>query len=436
VKSSLVPSFCFLTIVAVTATTAAARQAPRPAPNYDEAKVPAFTLPDPLTLADGTKVADAETWRARRRPELLELFRREVYGRAPEAPRGMTFTVEATEPKAVDGLATRKIVAIRFSDRPDAPVMRLMVYVPNAAKARGVKSPAFLGLNFGGNQAVDPDPAIPLPDTWMRDNAAKGYVKNRATDASRGSEASRWPLAMVLRRGYALATANYHDIDPDFDDGFKNGVHGLLDGPSGSARPGDAWGSIAAWAWGLSRALDYLETDPDIDATRVAVLGHSRLGKTSLWAGASDDRFALVISNDSGEGGAALARRRFGETTRDLNTSFPHWFCGNFKKYSDREETLPVDQHELIALIAPRPVFIASAEDDRWADPKGEFLAALGASPVYRLLGTDGLGATEWPAVGTPVLTTIGYQMRPGPHDVKDADWAAFLDFADKHMKK
>lgn len=403
----------------------------RPHTNQDESRVRAYTLPDPLLLVDGTRVADGDAWRQRRRPEILELFRTQVYGRTPEQRIRVRSTLRSVARDALSGTAVRKQVTLWFHEAPGAPSLDLLLYVPRAASGR---VPVFLGLNFDGNQAVSNDPGIALAHSWIGDGP--GVVDHRATEAARGVEARRWPVERILARGYALATAYYGDVDPDFDDGFRDGVHPLFYRP-GQVRPAaDEWGSIGAWAWGLSRALDYLETDDQVDASRVALVGHSRLGKAALWAAAQDERFALVVSNDSGEGGAALARRWFGETIADLNRAFPHWFCANYRRYDDDPAKLPVDQHLLLSLIAPRPLYVASASEDLWADPLGEFLAARAAEPVYRLLGREGLGVAGQPPPDTPVGRTIGYHLRTGGHDVTAWDWDRFLDFADRELPR
>lgn len=411
----------------------------QPAANYDESKVGQFAPIDPLTTADGKKVTTPDLWVKVRRPELLRLFETEMYGRVPDRPASVRPMVRlrSEDRNALGGKAIRREVTIAFTEKLDGPRMDLLIYLPKDASAsRPV--PAFLALNFQGNHTVNSDPGIPLSRRWTRRERGGKTVPEEhvAPESSRGAASSRWPVERIIERGYALATACYEDIDPDYDDGFRNGVHPLFY-REGQTRPGpDEWGSIAAWAWGLSRALNYLETMPEIDGKQVIVMGHSRLGKTALWAGATDPRFAIVISNNSGCGGAALSRRIYGETVGIMNRAFPHWLCANYQKYTDHEELLPFDQHELIALIAPRPVLVCSAADDRWADPKGEFLGALGADPVYRLLGTDGLAITEMPrpAKNSLIRSTIGYRIRPGGHDVTVDDWDAFMDFADHHL--
>lgn len=396
--------------------------------NYDESLVQMGELPALLKSNEGHRI-ESEEWPEHRK-NLVNILAENQFGFAPQKSCSLTF--EKVESGLMnEGETIREQYVVRLKTEHAELAMDLAVFLP----AKKTKVGGFLGLNFQGNHAVDPDPSLRIPSSWMRENAKTGVVNNKANEKGRGVEQDRWPIREINQRGFFVATVYYGDIDPDFDDDFQNGVHALFPDHRSSDDHKNRWGSIGAWAWGLSRILDVLGQNPAIDASRVAVVGHSRLGKTALWAGATDPRFSLVISNNSGCGGAAIERRNFGETVAVINKAFPHWFCRNFRQFNDRETELPHDAHTLVAVLAPRPVYISSATKDEWADPKGEYLSGYYASEVYRLLGYQGLQGEDKPEPGRSVGDRVGYHIREGEHDILLEDWNHFMNFANRHWR-
>jgi hypothetical protein len=378
------------------------RQASEQQPNfnYEESRVGAYTLPDPLALARGG-VRTPEQWR-RSRAQILDMFRDTVYGRSPGRPGRLRFAVVEENAKAMEGAATLKRIAVLSTQAGREHRFGLTLFLPNG---RTGPVPVFLLIN--NRAATDTDP-------------------------SRAVKSGFWPAERLIERGYGIAALHNAELAPDDKDRYRDGVIQLFEGPDGGARPRNAWKALAAWAWGASRAMDYFETDARVDRHRVAVVGHSRGGKAALWAGAEDERFALVVSNESGEGGAALSRRNFGETVARITGSFPHWFADPYKEFAGRERELPVDQHMLLALAAPRALYVASADADLWSDPRGEYLAEVHASPVFALWGNPVLSPDGMPPLDRPLVAgRLAYHVRTGAHNLTPYDWDRFADFTD-----
>ncbi len=365
--------------------------------------LPASEPPDPLILPTGIAATDSETWRDQVRPATLKAFRNQVYGERPVGkPADFKAVVLSQQTDALDGTATSKDIEFSYSGPGGKGHFKAVLFTPNAAKG---PSPAFVLINF-----IDPDPSL--------ERNIKGL----------------WPVREIIARGYATVSFNFNEVDPDRVDGFNGGVRAIY---SKQPLEKNAWGALSAWGWGASRVLDYLETDKAIDAAHVAIIGHSRAGKAAVWCGAEDERFALVISNNSGCGGASLARGKEGEKVADITTRFPYWFCENYRKYANNEDALPIDQHQLLGLIAPRLLYVASATQDQWADPKNEFKSCILAGPVYRLFGKKGLETDTMPPPDQTIsVGSIGYHLRTGKHDLAPSDWQHYMDFADKNWGK
>ena len=372
----------------------------QPTFNYDEARVGSYELPDPLAAKSGP-VRTPVVW-SKRRAEILELFREHVYGRSPGRPQSLTFDVVENAAGPMSGAATLKRIAVISKQSGRDHRFEVTLFLPNATKQR---VPVFLLLN--NRPATNTDP-------------------------TRQEKSGFWPAEQVIARGFGIAALQVGDLAPDNKDRFRDGVIELFEGADAGPRPPNAWAGLAAWAWGASRALDYFKTELRIDSTRIAVVGHSRGGKAALWAGAEDERIALVISNESGEGGAALTRRNFGETLPRITETFPHWFATNYRSFAGKESTLPIDQHMLLALTAPRALYVASADEDLWSDPRGEFLSLAHASPVFALWKDPAIRADDMPPLERPLAVgRRGYHIRTGPHNLTPYDWERFLDFAE-----
>jgi hypothetical protein len=371
--------------------------------NYYEDKIPPYTLPDPLKMSDGRRVTDSQMWFKERRPEILKMFQTEIYGIVPDTAPKVRWEVAGTDPSARDGAAIMKRVVGHMGESADAPAMNVTMYTP--AKAAG-PVPMILTITFGGGP-------------------------NRAPAAVGPGD----PIGDILSRGWGYATIGYGDIEGDTYNTSLSRVRKLALKP-GQTRPApDEWGTISAWAWGISRIVDYFETDKSVDAKQIAIEGHSRLGKTVLWAGAQDQRIAAVFSSCGGEMGAALARRDYGESLDDMAYDFYWQFAGNIQKYPGRWDKLPGDQHFVISLVAPRPLFLNGGRGDQWSDPKGEFLGAVAAGPVYRLLGKKDLRTTELPPMDHPIIDgDMGWNYHSEGHLATPADWQAFLKFLGKYF--
>jgi hypothetical protein len=427
---SSLPKLLALGVAGLVMATVAGTQTMPPVADYppvSDLKANA-ELPDPLVTFSGKPVTDKRQWERERRPELRRLFQHYMYGYMPAPPKNVRGTVEREDRQALGGKATLREVTITFGPAGTPPI-HLLEVVPNR---RTKPAPVFLGIAFCGMQAVLNDPKIRLSDQWMFPNP--GVLNNRATEASRGAAVDVWNVEQSIDRGYAVALFYNGDVDPDKND-FTDGVHPHFLRPGQTAHDPQDWGTVAAWAWGMHRVVDYLVTDKDIDRKKIAVVGHSRNGKASLVAAAFDDRIALAIPHQAGCGGTAPSRGKVGESVTRINTSFPHWFNSHFKEFNDRPELLPFDQHELVALVAPRPVLFSNAAEDEWANPKGQFEVLRAADKVYRFLGVEGLGAQEVPPMGKLLDSRLGYFIRPGKHSMTTEDWRAFLDFADRHFK-
>jgi hypothetical protein len=392
--------------------------------NYDEAKVGNYLLPDPLRLNNGKPVRDARTWYSKRRPEIVEMFETQQYGRTPGRPADESFEIVDQGTPALNGRAIRKQVTIYLNKDQSGPSIDLLIYLPASATE---PVPMFLSINFGAVQDAVDDPGIKSEKTWdpktntrITPAAARGFGHIDVKD--------------LLDAGFGVATFYYGEIDPDYPAGFSNGIRARYLKPGQTDRAADDWGSIAAWAWGMSRVEDYFETDKSIDAKRVVIHGISRLGKTVMWAGAHDQRFAAVIASCSGEGGAALSHRNYGETIAHLTapTRFSYQFAANYAKYGGFPDKAPMDANLLIALIAPRPLLLQTGSSDYWSDPKGEFLAAVAAGKVYKLLGKDDLGTDVWPAARQPIFHDLSYYMHEGGHGMVASDWGIYIEFLKK----
>ena len=388
----------------------------------EEDQVPVREIPSVLIKNDGSKVGSAWEWMNSRRQEVLTFYTDEVFGEMPPRPEKVVREVVAVKEDALNNTAIRKEIKITFYQDGLSHSMMMLLYIPKNAEK---KVPVFLGLNFKGNHTtVFEDDVIETG----RD------IEGKLVEEKRGSQAERWVFENVISRGFASATCCYHDIFPDFatDEAWKQSIYKLFYGENTSAELNKKHSAIGAWAWGLSRMLDALECESMIDSTRAGVVGHSRLGKTALWVGANDQRFKVVVSNDSGHGGAALFKRYFGETIELLNVVFPHWFVAEFKKYNNKDADLEFDQHFLLSLIAPRALCIGSATEDLWADPKGEFLAGVHASEVYQLFGVKGMPSDIHPAADVNLTGEVSYHMRTGLHNILLQDWNHYLDVAEK----
>jgi hypothetical protein len=387
--------------------------------NYDESKVAPYKLPDPLVMANGKRVSSASAWKRDRRPELLRLYAENIYGKVPANAPKITWEVAETDPHARDGAALMKRVIGHVGTKPDGPQIRVLVYTPAQATK---KVPIILLLNFGGGpaRAGAPPAAAGGRGGAGRGNAAAGDPPNAAE---------------ILARGWGYATVGYADIQPDRADAWTEGVIGQTLAAGQTKPAADEWGTISAWAWGASRIADYLQSDKNVDGSHIALYGFSRLGKTVLWAAAQDERFTAVFSGCAGEMGSALARRDWGETVDDMAQNFAWQFSERFQQWPGRWSEMPVDAHELIALVAPRPLFVTGGTGDQWSDPKGEFLAQVAAGPVYRLLGAHDLGTTAYPAPDMPVTSgDLGFNLHTGPHTATPAEWATFVEFLSRYF--